>query len=140
MLRFIQTGDWHLGQAYRKFDAGSAERLRASRLDAIGTVLSEAERREAAFVVATGDQFDGPQPDPPLVREMLDRIGASPLDVHMIPGNHDPCGPGSVYERAEFKSRPANLHLHDRARPVPIPESDAILFPCPCAARYGDDP
>ena len=58
----------------------------------------------------------------------------------MIPGNHDPCGPGSVYERDEFRRRPANLHFHDRVRPVPLPEFGATLFPCPCSARFGDDP
>ncbi|MBV8612115.1 MAG: hypothetical protein JO034_32325, partial [Singulisphaera sp.] len=56
MLRFIQTGDWHLGQAYRKFDGDLAERLRASRLEAIVRILAEAERSRATFVAVTGDQ------------------------------------------------------------------------------------
>jgi DNA repair exonuclease SbcCD nuclease subunit len=43
MLRFIQTGDWHLGQAYRKFDASLADRLRSSRLEVIGRILQEAK-------------------------------------------------------------------------------------------------
>src|SRR3954447_15068276 len=94
MLRFLQTGDWHLGQAYRKFDADLADRLRASRLEVIGRILREAERSGSAFVAVTGDQFDGTRPDPLLVRGMLDRVGASKVAVHMIPGNHDPCGPG----------------------------------------------
>ncbi len=140
MLRFFQTGDWHLGQAYRQFDVDLADRLRAGRLEAIGRVLEEADRSGAAFVLAAGDQFDGPQPDPRLVRELLDRIGGSKSPVHMIPGNHDPHQPGSVYVREEFRKRPANLHYHDRARPVPLPGLDATLYPCPCTARYGDDP
>ena len=140
MLRLIQTGDWHLGQAYRKFDADLAERLRASRLEVIVRILAEAERSRAAFVAVTGDQFDGPQPDPGLVRGMLERIATAKVAVHMIPGNHDPCGPGSVYERADFKARPSNLHLHEQPRAVPLPEAGATLFPCPCSARYGDDP
>ncbi len=140
MLRFLQTGDWHLGQAYRKFDASLADRLRASRLEVIGRILQEAERSGSAFVAVTGDQFDGPRPDPLLVRGMLVRIGASRVAVHMIPGNHDPCGPGSVYERGDFKARPKNLHFHDQPRAVSLPEQDATLFPCPCSARFGDDP
>ncbi|MBV8075521.1 MAG: DNA repair exonuclease [Planctomycetaceae bacterium] len=140
MLRFIQTGDWHLGQAYRKFDGDLAERLRASRLEAIVRILAEAERSRATFVAVTGDQFDGPQPDPGLVRGMLERIATAKVAVHMIPGNHDPCGPGSVYERADFKARPSNLHLHEQPRSVRLPEAGATLFPCPCSSRYGDDP
>jgi len=66
------------------------------RLNVIGKILAEAERLGADFVVAAGDQFDGSQPDSTLVRGMLEQIGTSRVPVHMIPGNHDPCGPGSV--------------------------------------------
>ena len=76
MLRFFQTGDWHLGQAYGKFDAALADRLRAARLEAIGRVLAAAEASGAAFVAVTGDQFDGAQPDPRLVRAMLEQVAA----------------------------------------------------------------
>ena len=86
MLRFFQTGDWHLGQAYGKFDADFAQHLRSCRLDVISRILSAAENSSAEFVVVTGDQFDGPQSDPSLVRGMLERVGGSKLPVHMIPG------------------------------------------------------
>jgi len=140
MLRFFQTGDWHLGQPYRQFDADRANALRAARLDAVGRVLAEAEAAGVAFVAVTGDQFDGPHPDPDLVRELLDRVGSCRLPVHMIPGNHDPGEPGSVYDREGFRNGPANLHFHDKAGPVPLPDLGATLFPCPCLARFGDDP
>ena len=59
----------------------------------------------------------------------------------MIPGNHDPAGPGSAYDRADFaREPPPNLHFHAVPRPFPLPEHGATLYPCPCLARYGDDP
>jgi DNA repair exonuclease SbcCD nuclease subunit len=141
LLRFVQTGDWHLGQAYRWAGAELAERLRSARLEAVSRVLEAAERLGAAFVLATGDQFDGPRPAPRLVSALLERIGAHPwVPVHMIPGNHDPCGVGSVYTLGAFKARPANLHFHDRPGPVVLAEHEATLYPCPCSARFGPDP
>src|SRR5215472_4963006 len=101
-MRFIQTGDWHLGQALRRFDAAVSETLRGARLRAIDRLLREAERSGADFVAVVGDQFDGPQPAPALVRGLFELIASTSIDVHMIPGNHDPSGPGSVYERADF--------------------------------------
>ena len=62
------------------------------------------------------------------------------VPVHMIPGNHDPCGVGSVYDARRFKARPANLHFHDRPGPVVLAEHEATLYPCPCSARFGPDP
>ncbi|CAN5855171.1 hypothetical protein BH23PLA1_BH23PLA1_40390 [soil metagenome] len=139
-LRFVQTGDWHLGQPYRNVGLDLAPRLRAARLEAVGRVLQQAKNLGAAFVLATGDQFDGPNPDPSLVRELLERIAAFPdVMVHMIPGNHDPSVPGSVYSRAGFRP-PKNLHLHLEPKPVALPDLGATLYPCPCSARYGPDP
>ncbi len=139
-LLFVQTGDWHLGQPYRNVGLDLAPKLRAGRLEAVSRVLERAKNLGAAFVLATGDQFDGPNPDPGLVRDMLDRIAAFPdLPVHMIPGNHDPSEPGSVYTRAGFRA-PKNLHLHLEPKPVPLPELGVTLYPCPCSARFGTDP
>src|SRR3954470_9831396 len=128
-LRFVQTGDWHLGQAYRNVGPELAERLRGARLEAVGRGLGLAERLRAAFVVVVGDQFDGPRPDPDVVRGMLDRIAAHPtLPVHMIPGNHDPAEPGSAYALGAFvRGAPANLQFHRRAEPVPLPDLGATL-------------
>ena len=72
-LRFVQTGDWHLGQSYRNVaDPDLTERLRRGRLEAVGRILARAETLGAAFVLVAGDQFEGSQPDRETVRAMLD--------------------------------------------------------------------
>ncbi len=140
LLRFLQTSDWHLGQAYRWAGPDLAEHLRAARLEAVSRVLDLAEEIGAVFVLAAGDQFDGPQPAPRIVAELLERIAAHPgIIVHMIPGNHDPCGVGSVYTLGAFQARPANLRFYDQPVPAPLTEHGATLYPCPCLTRYGRD-
>ncbi|RUL88475.1 metallophosphoesterase family protein [Tautonia sociabilis] len=139
-LRFLHTADWHLGQPYRSLPPGLASRLREERLSAVGRLLSLAERQGVNLVLAAGDQFDGPNPDPDLVREVLGKIAEHPgIEVHLIPGNHDPGEPGSIYRRALFEP-PPNLRVHLDASPVPLPERGATLYPCPCDRRSGDDP
>ena len=71
----------------------------------------------AAFVLATGDQFDGPNPDPDTVRGMLDRIGAFPE----VAGPPDPRQP---------RSRRAGVGLH----PVRLPAADEPACPPGTAA------
>ncbi len=141
-LRFVQTGDWHLGQSYGAIpDPSLADRLREARLSAVARVLAEARRLGAAFVLAAGDQFDTISPDPRWVSGMFDAVASAPeVVVHMIPGNHDPLMPGSVYARAEFRRAPANLVLHREPVPVALEAFGATLFPCPCFDRAGPDP
>jgi len=142
-LRFVQTSDWHLGQSYGSVGADDlSARLRQARLDAVTRVLHEAGNRGAAFVLVAGDQFEGEMPNRETVTGMLDRIRDHPrMPVHMIPGNHDPAGTGSVYGRSDFtRGAPLNLHFHGHAGAVAMPEHAATLYPCPCLARFGDDP
>ena len=131
MLRFLQTGDWHLGQAYRKFDANLADRLRASRLEVIGRILREAERSGSAFVAVTGDQFDGPRPDPLLVRGMLDRIGASKVAGPHDPGQPRPLRPGLRLRAGRFQGTAEEPPLPRPApgRPPPRAGRDALPLP-----------
>ena len=139
-LRFLHTSDWHLGQPYRSLPPELADRLRSGRLEAVGRMLAAAESLGIDLALVAGDQFDGPNPDPALVGRMLDRIAAHPtIEVHMIPGNHDPGEPGSIYHRAAFDP-PPNLRVHLRAAPVPLEGRSATLYPCPCHHRSGDDP
>jgi DNA repair exonuclease SbcCD nuclease subunit len=141
-LRFLHTGDWHLGKSYRNVpDPELAVRLREARLDAVARILDVAREWAAAFVLAAGDQFDAEMPDPRWLRGLLERIAAAPdVVVHMIPGNHDPARTGSVYEWSEFRTRPENLRFHSQPEAVALGDWGATLFPCPCHARFGPDP
>jgi DNA repair exonuclease SbcCD nuclease subunit len=141
-VRFLQTSDWHLGQPYGNVRADLADRLRRGRVEAVGRILAEARRLKVDFVLAAGDQFDGPNPDPAHLDAMFQCIEAEPsVTIHMIPGNHDPDQAGSVYQRQAFRDGPRNLIFHRQPVPVPLPDHGVTLYPCPCLARWhGDDP
>ena len=58
--------------------------------------------------------------------------------VYLIPGNHDPYVPGSVWTHPVWESHD-NLHVLDAAEPVVVPEGR--LFPCPLFEKYSpNDP
>ncbi|MFI5455890.1 MAG: exonuclease SbcCD subunit D [Isosphaerales bacterium] len=139
-LRLIQTSDWHFGQQFGTVEPSLASRLRQARADAVEQVLQTAERTSADLVLVAGDQFDGSMPERCLVDAMLQQVAAhSDVSVHMIPGNHDPCEPGSVYDCQYFaREKPPNLHLHRKYEPISLPGHGATLFPCPCVCRFGD--
>ncbi len=139
-LRFLHTADWHLGQPYK--NVGSlAEDLREARLLAVERLLKLAVAAEIPLVLVAGDQFDCPLPDPEWVERLLEIIAAHPsLTLHMIPGNHDPIDPGSVYGGMRFRNRPSNLLFFETNTAHPLPEWNATLFACPCTARDGPDP
>jgi DNA repair exonuclease SbcCD nuclease subunit len=48
--------------------------------------------------------------------------------VYLIPGNHDPVVPGSVWEHPAWKSH-GQIHVLKQAEPVEIP--GGVLYPCP---------
>ncbi len=139
-FRFVHTADWHLGQPYRSVP-DLAERLREARWVAVEAILKKAEQLPPHIVLAAGDQFDSPTPNPALVERLLETVAAHPsVTVYMIPGNHDPLRPRSVYVSPAFGKRPPNLIVLDRPEPVALDGSRVTLYPCPCTAQWGDNP
>lgn len=135
---FIHTADWQLGKPFsRVADEESRARLRQERLDAVRRIGDLARERRASFVVVAGDLFDSNRPTNRTVSEACDAIASIGVPVHVIPGNHDHAGPGSIWEQdfflAESRERAPNLKVHLAAQP--IEESGCILLPCPLHRR-----
>jgi DNA repair exonuclease SbcCD nuclease subunit len=139
-FRFVHTADWHLGQPYANVPT-LADRLRDARLEAVERLLDAALNWGADAVLAAGDQFDSPTPDPEWVERLLASVASRPaLPVYLIPGNHDPARPGSVYSNGAFRGRPDNLIVLDRPEPFALERHHVTIYPCPCTARWGPDP
>jgi predicted phosphodiesterase len=104
------------------------------RLKAIDRLLTLAEERQVDFVLAAGDLFEDNKVDQQLVEEVARLLaGHRRVEIHAIPGNHDLCGAGSVWNRVAWRSVP-NFHLHSEPGPVRLPTS--TLHPCPVKSRY----
>ena len=70
----------------------------------------------AEFVVVAGDVFDANQLAPKVISQSLAAMGRIEVPVYLLPGNHDPLDPSSVYTSKQFLAeRPDNVVVLDRA-------------------------
>src|SRR5579871_6789020 len=115
-MRFLHTADWQIGmRAVHAGEAGKA--VRAARLATAERVCHLAAQQPADFLVLAGDTFENNAVDRDLVEQvarMLDRVGCP---VFVLPGNHDPLGPGSVWEHGAWRSA-SNVTILTQAAPV----------------------
>jgi DNA repair exonuclease SbcCD nuclease subunit len=132
-VRFLHTSDWQLGMT-RHFLAGEAQaRFSEARLDAIARLADLAVEHECAFVVVAGDVFETNQPDARTVTRTLERLGRFHVPVYLLPGNHDPYDPASIYRNPTFVDRcPANVQvLTDTTPRTPVPGVEVVGAPWP---------
>jgi DNA repair exonuclease SbcCD nuclease subunit len=118
-LTLVHTADWHLGMRFRGFGDDQELELMRARLDVVEQIFGVADRYEADAVLCAGDLFDEPKPDPKWSDGLADLIArrASPhRPIFLLPGNHDPLLPDSVWDPAgSFRRKlPAHVHVVDR--------------------------
>ena len=131
-MKFLHTSDWQIGMKAESVGR-RAERVREERLDAAKRVVQAARDHGAEMLVLTGDVFEDNAVDRLLVRKVGEILRSFPGPVYLIPGNHDPLVPGSVWEHSVWKEA-ANLKLLGRSEPVEL--ENCILFPCPLHEKY----
>lgn len=149
-MKFLHTADWQIGM--RAAHVGeAAARVREERLSAARRVVSEACAAGAEFILVAGDVFEDNGVDRVLVQKAADILAEFAGPVYIIPGNHDPLVPGSVWEhpvwgigstasgREATAGHAGHVRLLTEEKPVDIP--GGVLFPCPIRARHsGKDP
>lgn len=128
MIRFIHTADWQLGLRPRGAQTVAAA-LRQARLETVSAIGRLAAARTVDFVIVAGDVFEDNQVGAAVVHETLARLEQYPCPVYLLPGNHDPLTPGSVYLRPAFQQAPTNVRV--LREPVPVPLAGAVLLPSP---------
>ena len=87
---------WFLGE-----EAGP--RYQEARLAVIERILDLAVARSCDAVVVAGDVFDDNLVDSRTWRRAVDILRASPVPVFLLPGNHDPYDPASIYRDPVFE-------------------------------------
>lgn len=111
----------------------SAQRVRQERLAAAQRVIELARRENVSLILVAGDTFEDNAVDRVLVRQTAEILQSFNGPVYLIPGNHDPLVPGSVWEHPVWTEFP-NLTVCREAQPI---ELDAcILYPCPLTSKY----
>ena len=121
MVRFVHTADLQLGMRRRFLDADAQARFADARVQAIRTIGALADEQEAAFVVVAGDVFESNQVDRRTVWRALEAFAAVPVPVLLLPGNHDPLQPGSLWTSPAFRERqPGNVRVITDTTPIEV--------------------
>jgi predicted phosphodiesterase len=128
-ITFLHIADLHMGMRLGRFEKSVAHKLRESRLQALGRALQGARDNAADFIVMAGDLFDDNTVELVLAQRVLDAVNNAGIAVYVIPGNHDPNRPGSVWQR-HMSAAQGCLHPMLERAPVHINEN-TVLLPCP---------
>lgn len=118
-IRFIHTSDWQIGMTRHFLDEEAQARFGAARIEAINRLGSLADEHDADFVVVSGDAFDSNHLDRRTVVRALEALDSVHVPFYILPGNHDPLNPGSIYDTPLFRDRcPDNVHVLRDTGPV----------------------
>src|SRR5580704_5884928 len=144
VLRLLHTADWHLGRRFPLFPEDAQKKLSRARMDVIANILDVARRNSVHALLCAGDLFDDPQPEPDfwegLARTLRER-GAPHPPIFLIPGNHDPLTPESVWAPGHaFRARlPEWVHVVDRDDFMYELAPNAVLYARPCRSKAGEN-
>ncbi|KAA3609044.1 MAG: exonuclease SbcCD subunit D [Planctomycetota bacterium] len=122
MLRFLHSADWQIGMT-RRFLKGEAQaRFQQDRIDAIRRLGELAQQHQAAFMVVAGDVFESHQVAPQTIQRGVEALNQAPVPVFLLPGNHDPLSPSSLYLQPGFQSSLCEqVQILTDAQPRPVP-------------------
>lgn len=131
-MKFVHTADWQMGMRAVHVGAAGA-RVRQERIEAGRRTVAMANAQGAEFLLVAGDTFEDNAVDRRLVQQVADVLAVFVGPVYLIPGNHDPLVPGSVWQHPAWRSH-ANLHVLATPEPVEVP--GGTLYPCPVLEKH----
>jgi len=122
VIRFIHTADWQLGMSRHFLSPEAQSRFAQDRIEAIRRIGELAREHEAQFAVVCGDVFESNQVERQTIARALDAMGAVPVPLLLLPGNHDPLEAASVYRCPTFlQKKPDNVIVFQNRDPVELP-------------------
>ena len=140
-LKLLHTADWHLGLRFASFAPEQEVRLTRARLEVVDRILDMADSRKVDAVLCAGDLFNEPRPEEEwwkgLLAKFRQRSWTRP--VILLPGNHDPLTPNSIYAAHDPFRRdlPAYVHVVDRDDFMLELGPNAVLHAVPCRTHAG---
>jgi DNA repair exonuclease SbcCD nuclease subunit len=131
-MKFLHTADWQIGM--KAAHVGRLGQLvRDRRLQTAGRVVQAAKENAAEFILVAGDTFEDNAVDRVLVRQTADVLASFGGPVYILPGNHDPLVPGSVWHHPAWQSHP---QLRVLTSPTLVELPAGRLIPCPVFEKH----
>ena len=111
MVRFLHTADWQLGKQFENLGAPPDKLafLRQGRMDVVRRIGQLAIDRSVDAILVAGD---------------------------VLPGNHDPAGPASVWDRIGRIGCPEHVHLLHSTEPVLLADGGLAVLPAPLTRKH----
>lgn len=127
-MRFVATGDLHLGMTAKYLGDEARPRYLRARMDVLRRIGEVAEETGSQFVVAAGDVFESNHVDRDVILRACEVLRSIPVPVYLLPGNHDPLSAMSVYDSPVFEDRrPSNVHVLRDTAPVTVGEGAQVV-------------
>ena len=116
-VTIVHSSDLHLGP-----DSTGGASDASDSLAKLRDVLAVAKAEGAALLILAGDTFDHNRQSSQLIDRTTGMMREFGTPIVILPGNHDPLSPDSVYRRAELGATP-NLCV------LGLSTKDAAVFP-----------
>lgn len=127
-MRFLQTSDWQWGMTRRWFSEADQARFTQARNDAVVRAGQVAAEHGCAFMVVAGDVFDSNQLGRDTVRRAMEALRQVPVDVYLLPGNHDALDAASIYDQEVFTGAGlGHVHVLRDSEPVTVAEGVELV-------------
>lgn len=139
MVRFLHTSDWQLGMTRHFLKPSAQARFTDARIEAIRTIGRIARDEGCAFVAVAGDVFESNLVDRSIVARAFEAMREALVPFYLLPGNHDPMSPGSIWLSEAFERRPSNVHLLSDT-PVAIAPGEWLVGAPYRSKKVADDP
>lgn len=120
-VRFLHSADWQIGMPAQFMSGEASARYSESRLDAIRRIGRVAHERDCEFVVVAGDVFDANLISRRTILRAAEAMAEMPMPVYLLPGNHDPLDPSTIYDNQDLVAHlPPHVHVIRDGDPVVV--------------------
>ena len=130
LVKLLHTSDLHLGNGFQGLDPTKRRERREDLFKVFKKIVQTAKEQKVDALLIVGDLFDRFNPPIEVVKnaiEILEDLKSIPTII--VPGNHDPISPRSVYKTASF---PDNVTLITKTEFEAIDFQNFVLY----AAAY----
>jgi exonuclease SbcD len=122
-FRILHAADLHLDRAFVERElASSAAPRRTALRDAFLRIVERARTCDA--LVIAGDLYEHEHVTGDTANMLVHAFSQLDCRVLLLPGNHDPHLPGSVYDRVQWS---ANVHVFRRSEPEAVELTDELV-------------